>query len=293
MARGMSLSPRDVFLAARPWQWVKNAVVLLPWIFGQRVGDREATAWTWLVALAFCALASGTYLLNDVADRDADARDPLRRERAVASGRMTVRLANLLSLLSFGIGLTMLLPVALARGPGILLIGAGYAALTTTYSFAWKRVALLGASIVAFGFLLRVYAGGFAAGVVVSHWLALCTFLGAFYVALEKRAGDVRDEHGAAGATRLERLALLAGTAFVATYALYTVSERTRETFGTSWLALSAVPIALGVIRFHRIARRPGVAADPARAFLTDASLLGCVIGYATICALVLVYAAR
>lgn len=285
----MTNAARDVLHAARPWQWVKNGVVLLPWAFGQKVSDHEATNLVILTVAAYCALASGTYLANDVADRGSDAADPLRRHRAIAAGRLSSRAAIGWAAAAFAIGFALLAPVALARGPHALAIGAGYVALTTVYSFSWKRFAASGAAVIALGFVLRVFAGGVAAGVAVSHWLTLCTFLGALYVALEKRAADARAlARAAAGSRVLERAARIAALAFVAGYALYTVSERTREIFGTAWLSASVPPIVLGVLRFGFLARRPGAAADPARAFLTDPPLLGCVIVYVVICAAVL-----
>lgn len=279
----------DVWVAARPWQWVKNGVVLLPWAFGLRVGDADATRLVIVTLFGFCALSSGTYLMNDIADRAADRADPLRRSRPIAAGRLAVGTAALYAIAAFLLGLFALSRVAAERGDSVLYLGLGYIALTSAYSFAIKRIEGLGAVTVACGFVLRVFAGGAAAGVVVSHWLTLCTFLGALAVALGKRFADARvSQRDPLARRRLERAARLAAVAFLIAYLAYASSERTRAMFDADGLWASVLPLGWGVFRFFALTKTSTRAIDPARVFLTDPQLVGCVVVYAAICGLVI-----
>lgn len=289
MARLVRAAIADVWVAARPWQWVKNGVVLLPWAFGLRVGDAEATRLVMITVLGFCALSSGTYLMNDIADRATDRADPLRRFRPIASGRLSAGLAALCAIVAFLLGLVALRVVAAERDESVLHFGLAYIALTTAYSFAIKRIEGLGAIAVAGGFVLRVFAGGAAAGVVVSHWLTLCTFLGALAVALGKRFADARvSNRDELALRRLEHAARFAAVAFLIAYLAYAAAERTRAMFGADGLWASVLPLGWGVFRFFALTKTSTRAIDPARVFLTDPQLLGCVVVYAAICGFVI-----
>jgi 4-hydroxybenzoate polyprenyltransferase len=72
--------------AIRPEQWLKNGFVLSPLVFSGRALIWDAQ-WRAAVAfLAFCAVASAVYLMNDVLDREADRLHPRKASRPIASG---------------------------------------------------------------------------------------------------------------------------------------------------------------------------------------------------------------
>jgi decaprenyl-phosphate phosphoribosyltransferase len=280
---------RDVVLALRPWQWVKNVVVLLPLFFARRYGEPDAVVRALIAALAFCPLASAIYLWNDVKDRAFDRAHPARRERPIAAGRVAPRRAVWLGVVLAALGLLGLLVIAALSpashrsfpSPWPLGYGALYLALQIGYVLALKPWPLLGALAIAIGFLLRVMAGGAAVPVEVSHWLAVCVPLGGLCVALAKRAGDARFAGGRARSDGLERAAIVAGIVFVVVYAAYTVAPRTVAEFGSRGLALSILPLAAGVARLLARMRRGDPVADPAALFLRDPLLLAALALYA------------
>ena len=87
-ARPLAVS---LFKSLRPAQWTKNLIVFAGLLFGQ-VGGAPAFLNPHAIGQAigaffiFCALSGVVYLINDVADREADRLHPLKRHRPIASG---------------------------------------------------------------------------------------------------------------------------------------------------------------------------------------------------------------
>jgi 4-hydroxybenzoate polyprenyltransferase len=276
-----------VLAALRPAQWVKNLFVLAPVLFG-KVADRpDLASRTLIVAVAFCALASALYLLNDVRDAEADRQHPVKKSRPVASGALGPSAALAAAAL---LGSLALLVVALAA-PAALPWTLVYAALTVLYSLGLKRVALLDVFIVASGYVLRVLAGSGAAQVVPSHWLLLCTFFLALFLALSKRRSELATR-GSAGRVSLQDVPVSLFEAFenvalgttIVCYALYTVAPETIAWFRTDRL-LATVPIVLfGLFRWRLIESRGG-GEDATSGLFTDPGLLATVVTWATVCA--------
>src|SRR5262245_25531928 len=67
----------------RPAQWTKNFVVFAGLIFGHRLLQPDAVLHALAAFAVFCALSGVVYLINDVRDRDADRRDPVKSRRPI------------------------------------------------------------------------------------------------------------------------------------------------------------------------------------------------------------------
>ena len=83
---GLGGGPRDWFRALRPHQWVKNVLVFVP-----LAAAHETNAGLYLVAAgvfaALSAVASCTYLLNDLLDLPHDRAHCAKRHRPLAAGK--------------------------------------------------------------------------------------------------------------------------------------------------------------------------------------------------------------
>jgi 4-hydroxybenzoate polyprenyltransferase len=280
--------------AIRPAQWTKNLFVLAPLLFG-KVANRPDLAFRTLVAaVAFCGVASSLYLLNDVVDREADRSHPVKKRRPVATGEITPAQA----LGSAAVVFLAAIGLLLAAAPSALAWTLLYAVLTALYSLVLKRVALLDVFVIASGFVLRVLAGSEAARVAASHWLLLCTFFLALFLALSKRRGEL-STHGSgvrpalhqvpvALLESLENVAL--GTTIVC-YALYTVAPETIAWFGTDRL-LVTVPIVVFALFRWRLLEARGGGEDTTADLFSDRGLLLTVVVWGATCAF-LIYAGR
>jgi 4-hydroxybenzoate polyprenyltransferase len=275
----------------RPAQWVKNLFVLAPVLFG-KVADRgELAGRTAADAVAFCALASALYLLNDVRDAESDRQHPVKKNRPVASGALRPRTALAMAAVLGPLALLAVFLVAPAALPATLV----YAGLTVLYSLGLKKVALLDVFIVASGYVLRVLAGSAAAQVAPSHWLLMCTFFLALFLALSKRKSELAARGAASRASlkevpvslleAFENIAL--GTTLVC-YALYTVAPETVAWFRTDRLLVTVPIVLFGLFRWRLIESRGG-GEDATSDLFTDPGLIATVVTWATVCA-VLIY---
>jgi len=52
----------------RPWQWYKQAVLLIAIVFSGRLFDPVAWGAVAIGVAAFCAVAGATYVFNDISD---------------------------------------------------------------------------------------------------------------------------------------------------------------------------------------------------------------------------------
>ncbi len=279
---------RDLLVSLRPWQWIKNGVVLLPIVFARRFGEPLVLREGGLAFLAFCLLSSAVYVFNDVCDREADAVHPARRFRPIAAGRIESNVAVGLFAALACAGIAVLLPSATRTGDAsAVLLAIGYLVVNLLYSWRLKRVAVVSAICVAGGFLIRVHLGGAMTAIAVSHWLSICVFVGALTVAMGKRLSDAVTSQGSSDHIAfLARSTAIAGASFVASYVAYTLSPRTHEVFGTHALVVSSPFVLCGVIGFFRRARE-GRAADPTRVFLHDPLVVSSVLLYAASIAVV------
>lgn len=136
----------------RPHQWIKNLFVAAPLFFTPSAVSLSAAARVALGVLAFSALASAVYVVNDWCDRDADRRHPVKQKRPLASGRVKPATAALLALcLTLGaisVGLLWL-------PPGFLEVLLAYGALNLAYTFFLKRISIVDVLVIAIGFVLK------------------------------------------------------------------------------------------------------------------------------------------
>ncbi len=271
--------------AMRPRQWLKNGLVFMALAFsvGQSWSVNRPESWTPLLAkaalafIAFCAASSAEYLINDLRDIERDRLHPRKRRRPLASGALRPRTAVLAAAALLAGGLLLALPL----GWRFALALAGYASLALAYSFALKHMVLLDLMALAVGFVLRAVAGALAINVPVSPWLYLCTFLGALFIAINKRrheltllddgAADHRPILAEYTTGLLDQMASVVTAATVVAYALYTV---TAENLPDNHAMLGTVPFVLyGVFRYLYLVHRHDAGGSPEDILLTDRPL--------------------
>jgi 4-hydroxybenzoate polyprenyltransferase/phosphoserine phosphatase len=163
---------RAALTAMRPHQWAKNVLVFIPLIMAHAVTD--ITAWRDALGMfvAFCATASGIYLVNDLADLTADRQHPRKRRRPFASGALPLTVGACLAcvLLVVGFGFSTLVGASVVIGI--------YAIASISYSLALKEFPLVDVFMLAGLYTIRVFGGGVATGHWASLWLlAFCGFL--------------------------------------------------------------------------------------------------------------------
>jgi 4-hydroxybenzoate polyprenyltransferase len=286
--------------AMRPQQWVKNLLVLAPLAFTAKGLKLDQAAWTaaLLAFAAFCLAASSIYLLNDLVDRREDALHPKKRLRPIASGRLGLGAARvqLVAQVALAAGVATLVPAH--DGVPFLVWPAAYLLLNLLYSFWLKRLVIVDCMCIALGFQLRVQAGAAAIDVRASHWLLLCTFFFALFLAFCKRYEELGRQAEAGGRTRATMdeytnhfLNMMIGplaALSILTYALYTVSPETVRVHGTAGLIFTVPFVTYGVFRYLFLVYRRSEGGDPASLLFRDPPLLVTGLGYAVLVVVVL-----
>ena len=285
---------KALIVSLRPEQWLKNGFVLAPIVFSGLIGDHDAWLRCLLAVLAFCAASSATYLVNDVIDREADRAHPVKSQRPIAAGELSVAGA----LAAAAVAVTAALAIALWLGGWFPLVLISYVALVLLYSAVLKRAVFLDVLVVAAGFVLRVVGGAVAIAVPVSSWILVVAYLLALYLALGKRrtelvllgegAGNHRAVLGHYTLPMVDSAISVVLGATVLAYALYTVAPDTVAKVGSEGL-LVTVPIVLyGLFRYLYLLHRHELGGSPTRALLTDRPLLVCVVIWLAVAAVVI-----
>jgi decaprenyl-phosphate phosphoribosyltransferase len=273
-ARGTA---RALLVTARPRQWIKNGLVLAAAGAAGALGRDDVPVRVMLACLAFCALASGIYAINDARDVEEDRRHPRKCRRPVAAGELSVRTAVM-----FGIGLMAGgLVLCAAVRPLLAVVGFGYLALTISYTLVWRHLPLLDVLAVAGGFVLRAIAGGVAAPVALSRWFMLVISCAAVLVAAGKRHAELRralasgSEHRAVLHHYSERrlAALIVASAVGALFAYSMWAFALPSVDGVPWRPLTIVPFAACLIRYGWLVRA-GDGEAPEELILRDCPLL-------------------
>jgi 4-hydroxybenzoate polyprenyltransferase len=168
-------------------QWTKNFLVFAGLLFSGQMLEWQLWLPIFQAFLAFCCLASATYLGNDLRDRDKDKFHPKKRFRPIAAGIVPPRTALTAAVLLGGVGLYL----AFGVGKAVGYLGLGYIILNLAYSLKLKTIPLLDIFVVALGFVLRAVAGVVAVGVELSPWFLLCTVLLSLLLVLGKRRHEL------------------------------------------------------------------------------------------------------
>jgi 4-hydroxybenzoate polyprenyltransferase len=226
----------------------------------------------------FGVLSSGTYLLNDAADAEADRLHPLKRNRPIAAGRIratsAVAIAIVLMAGAVLIGALLALPLA--------LVEIGYIVLQVAYTFYLKHLVIIDVFAIAAGFVLRAAAGAAVIDVQISPWLYLCTILLSLFLGFGKRRHELLLlEDGAGGHRRnleeytapfLDDLINIVAGATIMAYALYTFFA---STVPTNHAMMVTIPFVLyGIFRYLLLIHRRDIAGAPEEALWKDIPLL-------------------
>jgi 4-hydroxybenzoate polyprenyltransferase len=173
--------------AIRMHQWLKNLLIFVPVLAGQRFGDPGVVVQAVLAFVAFSLVASSVYVLNDVLDLQHDRRHPTKRRRPFASGHLSVSWAGPMTIVLIGLGILASLWL-----PGRFQIALGvYLLLTFAYSLRLKGTVLIDVLTLAGLYTLRVVAGSMATGIDPSVWLLGFSLFFFFSLALVKRYAEL------------------------------------------------------------------------------------------------------
>lgn len=284
----------SIIKIARPIHWVKNLALFAALIFTGHLFDKILFNEVFLAFISFSLATSSTYILNDILDAKTDMLHPIKKFRPIASGKVSVPVALVLSVI------LALVSIYLAEQLGSLFFSAVifYLGVQVLYSFILKNIAILDILVIASGFVVRVYAGAFVINAHLSVWFLLCVISVSLFLASGKRRaefgalsgtnlGETRKSLSKYSKTLLDSYVTMFGNAAWLSWALFTFFESPSATQPV-WLFLAeiskattiskllmiTIPIVIfGIMRYESLIFEDRSEA-PEKLLLTDKSLM-------------------
>jgi decaprenyl-phosphate phosphoribosyltransferase len=263
-----------VVRSMRPRQWTKNLLVAAAPLAAGQLFDTPVWWQTAVAFVAFCAVSSAVYLVNDVVDVESDRAHPLKRLRPIAAGELSARLALAVAAVVGVAGVAG--GTAVNWHLGLLL--AAYVVLQMAYSLWLKHEPVFDLAVVSVGFLMRAVAGGLAAGLPLSGFFLMVAGFGSLFMVAGKRYSELHTLGSEAGTRRSlihytdTYLRFVWGIAATSTALSYCLWAFEQPTSGVPWQSISIVPFVLGLLRYA-VDIDAGRAAEPEDIILGDRGL--------------------
>jgi 4-hydroxybenzoate polyprenyltransferase len=262
----------------RPKQWAKNIFIFAPLVFDRKLTDLNAVLVTILGAIIFSLIASVVYIINDIADVEADRKHPTKRNRPIAAGKLSIPTA-------WGAAVIIVFvcfPLAFLLSWQFAVICLIYLVLNLAYSKWLKHIVLLDIIVLASFYVIRV-----AAGVTLievqrfSPWIYIFTTFLALLIGTGKRRAELAEFMEAANAQRrvldgytlvfLDQLITLASGMTIITYSLYTFSA---PNLPDNHAMMLTIPfIIYSVFRYQYLLQVANIGGAPEDVVLSDRPL--------------------
>ena len=279
--------------AIRIDQWTKNGVVMMAWFFSVADASQREIVRGWesfllafAMAGAFSFVSSSFYLLNDVADYEADRLHPVKRFRPIAAGLVDRITAVRVSLVLFAVGFAYpaLVVIILPSRTVAFATVLAYTVMQCLYTGFLKRVPYVDVATLSIGFVLRAVAGAAIIAAYISPWLLVCTFSLSMFLALCKRKNEIETARESRAVLKhyhprvLSSLIVFAGLASVGEYLAYTLRSQMGHRFPYLWI--TSLFVRAGVVRYMILAWREGDVGRPEKVLLSDRILWLIIGGY-------------
>lgn len=240
----------------RPHQWIKNAFVFTGLIFANAWNQTSLLLSVTFAAIAFCLMSSSIYIINDMMDRHIDILHPVKKNRPLAAGTISIHSVVPITIALFIISL--MIGFSVSKDVGIILLS--YAIMNILYCWRLKHIVILDVFVISFGFMLRILAGTWGVGINPSQWLMLCGLMITLFLGFTKRRAELSTTNHDDRKHRkvlnhyssdiLDKLIGITATGAIITYSLYTVSPDTMHTHGTAHLIYTVPFVIYGIFRY-------------------------------------------
>lgn len=271
----LKLNFRHIFKLMRPKQWTKNLFVFGAMIFSGKFVDENIFIKNIFIFIMFCLISSCVYILNDLVDAEKDRQHPEKKNRPIASGKVTKFQARIVEIIL----LFVIFTVCYEMNIKLFIVLLIYFLINVLYSFKLKNIVIIDVMIITFGFVLRVQSGGIATNVQLSPWMILCTILISLFMALNKRKSEIITLKDKSGDHRkildeysvdlIENMLTIVTPSILIAYCLYTFSSIQSRTM------MLTIPFVLyGIFRYQYLMMKRNIGGKPEDVFQKDIPFL-------------------
>ncbi len=274
----------------RTHHWIKNLFIFLPLFFAQGFGNIQDVINLVLAFFSFSFVASSIYILNDLKDVEKDKAHPTKKNRPIASGKISPKTAKYFFILT--LTLSVIFGLASHNHNVLLLVIAIYFIQNIAYTYYLKNIAIIDVIVISVGFVLRLFAGAVVTGVSLSFWIILMTFLLSLFLGFAKRRDDVlihskegtksRANIGRYNEKFIDSVLTLTATITIVCYIMYCISPEVQLRMGTDKLYITSIFVIVGIIRYLQSTLVDENSGSPTKMLLKDRFLQLVILGWIT-----------
>lgn len=291
----------------RPRQWIKNLALFAAITFS---GQLFSYSSFWLVSLgfvAFCLLSSSTYIINDLLDVHKDRLHPFKKNRPIASGKVSINEASVM----LAITLVAALAFSFYLNWVFFMIAVVYLVLQMLYSLFFKSIAVFDILFIASGYILRILAGASIGNFHISVWLLLTTISLSLFLATGKRRSEltllqgvtkirideIRKSLSHYSEPLLDSFSAIFATSTFIFYTMFTFLANPAgiqiqidvllpeflpfELLNRKWLMITIIPVIYGIMKYLQDIYEKKEGESPDKVLMSDKPLLSAVIVWA------------
>ncbi len=241
---------------------------------------------TMIAFIAFSLVASSVYIFNDYHDIEEDRKHPTKKNRPLASGKVSKQSAKtvMIILLMFGLAISYLLKST------VFYLILSYFILNLLYTLKLKHIVIIDTFIIATGFVIRIFVGSQTGNIWLSMWIIIMTFLLALFIALAKRRDDVLIYLETGDKARkiidgynlefLNTSMVIMASVVIVSYIMYTISSDVVSRMHSENLYLTVVFVILGLLRYMQITIVEKKSGSPTEMLLRDRFLQLSILGW-------------
>lgn len=276
-------------------QWIKNLVVFTAIIFSGKLFEPDLFLRTTFAFFVFCMISSTSYILNDVIDYPYDRKHPVKKNRPIAAGKISIQHATFLVFLLTAVSLL----ISLLFSISFFFLAFLFILLHFFYSLYLKRFSVIDIFTISFSFMMRAFAGEVVSGYHIPIWLFLTIFFGSLFMAAIKRHAElnVQGSETREALTKyktnfLDFLTYTFATATIIAYSTYTYVEKLPQTKtifsdffnemfpgfeARKWLMLTVPLVVYGIARYAQLLYEKEEGERPEKLITQDGPLVATV----------------
>ncbi len=291
----------QIIRTARPRQWLKNMALFAPALILGDISEGNILYKLSNAFISFSLMASAAYFVNDIVDAPKDALHPIKKNRPIPSGKLSVLVAWVIALLLMATSITYSLKF---NGNFFTIILIVYILIQFLYSLLLRNIIIIDSLTVASGFVLRVIAGGIVTNISISSWLILTTIALSLLLAFGKRRSEktILSDTKTEAETRktlknypdtlLDSMITMSATFCIVAYSFFTFQVSPDSSLSNlkrylpsiiespKWLMITIPLVIYGIARYLYVIYEKKGGESPERVLLSDKPLLFTVIAW-------------